>query len=160
VQVPPRGTFVIKSGTDFKGLTVIKLTLEPPAAGADAVGASQQQQRQQSQTQSPVRRLRVEHGYIPVTRATSPSDAAVEAVVKEYSAALGSRLDREIGATAVDLEGRFSAVRTRESNLGNLMTDVLRRACSADVCLLNSGTFRCVQWGVDKGCILCVVSLW
>lgn len=32
--------------------------------------------------------------------------------------------------------------RTQETNLGNLVTDVMRRATRADVALLNSGTFR------------------
>jgi hypothetical protein len=34
-------------------------------------------------------------------------------------------------------------VRRAESNLGNFFCDVLRRACSADVAILNGGTFRC-----------------
>lgn len=41
-----------------------------------------------------------------------------------------------------DLEGRFSHIRTRETNLGNLVTDIMRSATRSDVALLNSGTFR------------------
>lgn len=51
------------------------------------------------------------------------------------------------------LEGRFKFVRTRETNLGNLVTDIMRRSMKADVALLNSGTLRsdCVhEAGVFK----------
>lgn len=65
-------------------------------------------------------------------------------VVSEFASALGSRMDEEVGETRTDLDGRFQTVRTSESNLCNLYCDVFRRACSADVCILNSGTFRCV----------------
>ena len=41
-----------------------------------------------------------------------------------------------------DLEGRFSRIRTGETNLGNLVTDIMRRATRSDIALLNSGTFR------------------
>ena len=41
-----------------------------------------------------------------------------------------------------DLEGRFSQIRTRETNLGNLVTDIMRKVTRSDVALLNSGTFR------------------
>jgi hypothetical protein len=65
-------------------------------------------------------------------------------VVSEYAAIMGSRMDEVIGETYTDLDGRFTTVRHRESNLCNLLCDVFRRACSADVALLNSGTFRYV----------------
>jgi len=42
----------------------------------------------------------------------------------------------------VPLDGRFTTVRTKESNLGNLVTDAMRDATGADVALLNSGTLR------------------
>jgi hypothetical protein len=57
---------------------------------------------------------------------------------------MGERLDEQIGHTQVDLDGRFTSVRTRETNLGNLVADVFRKAANADVALLNSGTLR---WG-------------
>ena len=37
-------------------------------------------------------------------------------------------MDIEVGETMVDLEGRFLCVRTRETNLGNLVCDLLRAA--------------------------------
>lgn len=49
---------------------------------------------------------------------------------------------QEVGYSAVELDGRFSTVRTRESNLGNFVTDIWREAAHADVVLLNSGSLR------------------
>ena len=47
-----------------------------------------------------------------------------------------------IGEIDCELEGRFAKLRTGETNLGNLITDIMKRATRADVALLNSGTMR------------------
>ena len=47
-----------------------------------------------------------------------------------------------IGKIDVNLEGRFRQVRTKETNLGNLVADVMRQKVKADVALFNSGTLR------------------
>ncbi len=52
---------------------------------------------------------------------------------------------RELGEFEVDLDGRFSAVRTSETNLGNFVCDVMVAATHADFALLNSGTLRLVR---------------
>ena len=44
---------------------------------------------------------------------------------------------------AVDLEGRFEHIRTKETNLGNMLADLFRTEWSdTDFCLLNSGCMR------------------
>jgi 5'-nucleotidase len=63
-------------------------------------------------------------------------------VVAEYTEQLGDQMQQVLTHTLTPLDGRFTTVRTRESNLANLFCDVFRRACSADVCIINSGTFR------------------
>ena len=42
----------------------------------------------------------------------------------------------------VELDGRFSAVRTRETNLGNFICDIMLASVSADCAILNSGSLR------------------
>jgi 5'-nucleotidase len=49
---------------------------------------------------------------------------------------------KELGEFDCDLEGRFSFIRTRETNLGNFICDIMVAATNADFALLNSGTFR------------------
>ena len=63
-------------------------------------------------------------------------------IVEHFQAKLKESLDEEIGYTHCDLDGRFEYLRTQECNLGNLVTDIMRRATRADVALLNSGTLR------------------
>ena len=48
----------------------------------------------------------------------------------------------ELGEFEVDLDGRFSSVRTMETNLGNFICDIMVAATNADFSLLNSGTIR------------------
>ena len=53
----------------------------------------------------------------------------------------------------VDLDSRFTVVRTQESNIANLLCDILLDIMpGADCCIVNSGTFRsdCINpAGVD-----------
>ena len=42
----------------------------------------------------------------------------------------------------VELEGRFSFVRTQETNLGNFICDIMLGAVEADCSFLNSGSLR------------------
>jgi len=51
-------------------------------------------------------------------------------------------MDTVVGESCVELDGRFTSVRTQETNLGNLICDVFLTTCHADCCILNSGTFR------------------
>jgi len=46
------------------------------------------------------------------------------------------------GYTQVDLEGRFFKIRTGETNLSNMIVDVIRTDLDVDLVLLNSGTLR------------------
>ena len=51
-------------------------------------------------------------------------------------------MEEVIGQVECCLEGRFKHVRTKETNLGNLVADIMRQAMKADIALLNSGTLR------------------
>ena len=51
-------------------------------------------------------------------------------------------MSEQLGELSTVMDGRFSSVRTRETNLGNLVTDIMVAALSADCALLNSGTLR------------------
>ena len=51
-------------------------------------------------------------------------------------------MDEVLGEFSVDIDGRFSSIRTGETNLGNFICDVILAATNADVAILNSGTLR------------------
>lgn len=55
---------------------------------------------------------------------------------------IDQKLDTVIAHFDVDLDGRFTTVRAKESNLGNLITYICDSATDSDCCLINGGTFR------------------
>lgn len=55
---------------------------------------------------------------------------------------VGKKMDEVLGNFSVELDGRFSSIRTSETNLGNFICDILMASCNGDVALLNSGTLR------------------
>jgi len=50
--------------------------------------------------------------------------------------------DEKVGESKVDLVGERELVRSQETNLGNLITDVLREVTKADIALQNGGGIR------------------
>ena len=53
-----------------------------------------------------------------------------------------TKMDEVLCKLGCDLDGRFSSVRTAETNLGNLLTDIMMAALQADCAILNAGTVR------------------
>jgi 2',3'-cyclic-nucleotide 2'-phosphodiesterase (5'-nucleotidase family) len=68
------------------------------------------------------------------------ADKAIEAIVRKYSQEVDARLDQTVGETKTDLNGEN--VRLRETNLGNLVTDVMREVTEAEAAIINGGTIR------------------
>lgn len=119
----PAGVWVVKSGTDFRQLTEVRVTVPegPPPYARGAIS---------------VRTVRHD------TVAALPDDPAMAAIVGEFMAAREKQLAVPLGDVVVELDARFSTVRTQESNAGNLVADCLRRVLHADCCLINGGLLR------------------
>ena len=64
------------------------------------------------------------------------------AVVYRKYASLLTELAKPIGRTSVALDARSKENRTRETNVGNFITDAFRRATAADIGLMNGGSVR------------------
>ena len=69
-------------------------------------------------------------------------DPEVAAKVASYESELGADLDQQIGKCETALDSRKPAVRGGESAIGNLITDAMRQASSADVAIMNGGGIR------------------
>jgi 5'-nucleotidase len=82
-----------------------------------------------------------QHRFIPITPEL-PEDPAMAALVARYQARLSDALDVRIGETRVPLDARNAALRTGETNVGNLVTDVMRARLRADVAIMNGGGIR------------------
>ena len=139
------GVRLVKSGTDFRDLGEIVIEYWPPCPPTDAHGRSDEEEKAEEggDSEGAVSRGEVLVGvrHISVGKAWG-ADREIEAIVDRYDAMLGSAMDRVIGETVVPLDARFAAVRTRETNVGNLLADLMRESLKADVSLLNSGTIR------------------
>ncbi|MCR4401342.1 MAG: 5'-nucleotidase C-terminal domain-containing protein [Firmicutes bacterium] len=86
-------------------------------------------------------------GLVPVAAGVA-EDNEVKAIVAGYQKQLEERLSAVVGESMVTLDGERAHVRTRETNLGNLVADVMRAAGQADIALTNGGGIRA---SMDKG---------
>ncbi|MFN0124322.1 MAG: bifunctional metallophosphatase/5'-nucleotidase [Blastocatellia bacterium] len=78
---------------------------------------------------------------IPVNEKVA-DDPAVAAVIAGYEQKLSAELDKAVGRAGVELEARSSVTRSRETNMANFIADAYRRACNADVAMVNGGAIR------------------
>ena len=77
---------------------------------------------------------------IPVDSTTKEAPEFA-AIYKKYSSLL-AELAKPIGTTTVALEARSAENRTRETNVGNFITDAFRKSTAADVGFMNGGSVR------------------
>ncbi|EEQ34333.1 hypothetical protein McanMca71_007939 [Microsporum canis] len=111
-------THILRSGTDFKQLSYIEAWRKEPGPGWDF-----------NITRRDVTRELPEH---PET----------VKLVDKLTSALKWKLQKPIGYTVTPLDGRFTTVRTQESNLGNFVCDLMRCYHDADCAIMASGTIR------------------
>ncbi|KAF2001863.1 Metallo-dependent phosphatase [Amniculicola lignicola CBS 123094] len=112
------GTHVLRSGTDFKQLSHIEVWRKTEGKGWD---------------------FRITRR--DVVGSVEKDKKAME-VVDKLTRRLREKLDKPIGYTAAPLDARFTTVRTKESNLGNFVCDLMRYYYSADCCIMAAGTIR------------------
>lgn len=67
-------------------------------------------------------------------------DRVVFEIVEKYKQKVDAVLNEKIGKIDSDLDGEN--VRKKETNLGNIVADVMRLASGADVAIINGGTIR------------------
>ncbi|KAI0582979.1 Metallo-dependent phosphatase [Pyrenophora tritici-repentis] len=113
------GTQVLRSGTDFKQLSYIEAWRNPSG--------------------DPGWQFKITRRDIV---SSIPQDPSAMALVEEQTRDIRKRLDKPIGYTAAPLDARFTTVRTRESNIGNFVCDLMRYYYSAECCIMASGTIR------------------
>jgi 5'-nucleotidase/UDP-sugar diphosphatase len=68
------------------------------------------------------------------------ADQAVQQLVSQYSREVDARLDLTVGETQTDLDGENG--RTQETNLGDLVTDIMRATAGAEAAIINGGSLR------------------
>jgi 2',3'-cyclic-nucleotide 2'-phosphodiesterase (5'-nucleotidase family) len=71
---------------------------------------------------------------------TGEEESDVLAIVQTYRQKMDAVLSEPVGETGVDLDGE--KVRKAETNLGDLITDIIRQASGAEVAIVNGGGIR------------------
>ncbi|KAG5984332.1 hypothetical protein E4U55_005217 [Claviceps digitariae] len=120
---------IVKSGTDWKGLSVVRLRVGKDADGRVSVLNT-------TLTQVPDIKALSNYNQIPMC------PTAVQ-VMTDIQARLAKVVTNPLVMTDVPLEGRSSVVRGREANLGNMLADMVRAYYDTDIALVNSGGIRC-----------------
>lgn len=110
-------TYIVQVGEHAKELGYLELTLED------------------GQITNAVRKL------MPASADVADNGQVVE-IVNRWGKELEVKMGQEVGATSVDLDGERANVRVKETNLGNLVADVMREAVGADIGVNNGGGIR------------------
>lgn len=113
------GAHVLRSGSDFKQLSYVE--------------ARRKENGQPGWDIDIIRR--------DVIRAIPEDKASIE-LVKSLTSSMKQKLEKPMGYTMVPLDGRFTTVRAKESNLGNFACDLMRYYYNADCTLMAAGTMR------------------
>jgi 5'-nucleotidase/UDP-sugar diphosphatase len=71
---------------------------------------------------------------------TGKENKAVGSIITTYQQRVDAIMNETIGEALSDLDG--ANVRLQETNLGNLITDVMRKTSGADAAIINGGTIR------------------
>jgi len=86
---------------------------------------------------------------IPVTEEIE-EDSVIKEIVTEYQAKLDKKLKEVIGRAVTPLNGEREDIRMKETNLGDLIADVVRETIRADICFINAGSIRA---SINEGAI-------
>ena len=78
---------------------------------------------------------------LPVSAVVS-SDPDMAKLVRDYARRLDEQTNQIIGAAAHAFDGENRDIRTRETNLGNLLADLARQHTGTEIGLVNSGMIR------------------
>ncbi|XP_071495996.1 mannosylglucosyl-3-phosphoglycerate phosphatase-like [Diadema antillarum] len=110
------GVNIVKSGSDFKSLSIITLEFTPHNIN-----------------------ILIEEVDVDLN---VDKDPEMKKIVDGFGDVIAREMEGKLGSVETDLDARFTVIRTQETSLGNLVTDIMLSVLEADVALLNSGTFR------------------
>jgi len=80
------------------------------------------------------------NGWLEPVAPIGKESKIVDAIVDKYQQKVDSFFNLTIGESLADLDGVH--VRRQETNLGNLVTDIMKKASGADAAIINGGTIR------------------
>jgi len=81
-------------------------------------------------------------GFLRAVDERHPERTDVKETIDYYARQLDKEIRQVIGTAKVPLNGEREDIRSKETNLGNLLADIAREFAQADVALLNGGGIR------------------
>lgn len=111
---------ILKSGTDFREFSTVDLDVNLSSKRLDSIDIQK----------------------VDVISTKYEENIELKTELDKYKHLIETKLDEEIAHFECDLDGRFSKIRTGETNLGNFIADVVCAGTKADCVILNSGTLR------------------
>lgn len=81
-------------------------------------------------------------GFLRTIDGQVAEDPVMARLVEEYAGKLEAQLGKVVATSTVDLDGERDNVRSRETNLGNLVCDLFREYTGTQVALINGGGIR------------------
>lgn len=122
---------IVKSGSDWKNLSLVRLQVSRSATGdATLHNVSVAQVADMNKLAHDI-------------DAFSSSLAAVNHSLKHVNEHMSTFTSHALLLSPMPLEGTGSIVRSRETNLGNFLADMIRAYYAVDIALVNSGSIRC-----------------
>ena len=111
----------VKSGTDFREFSKIDINF---------IGSE---------------KFQIECKKISVNSFDFEEEPKLKQELEKYSIVVDSQMDQILCDINTDLDGRFGSIRSRETNLGNLISDIALVVTGSEAVLFNSGMFRSDQ---------------
>ncbi|CDW87517.1 ser thr protein phosphatase family [Stylonychia lemnae] len=132
--------FFLKSGTDFEDFSDLVIRFDVSEEDAkkylelDNVNSKRY-------LYSKTKKLLFECERVTIDERFAADNYIHDHVIK-YSQKFNEDLNVPCGYTEVNLEGRFQCIRVEETNLSNLLADIIRTEYDVDFSLFNCGTYR------------------
>ncbi|KOS17835.1 Trifunctional nucleotide phosphoesterase protein [Escovopsis weberi] len=120
---------IVKSGTDWRGLSIVRLKVARQNNGTSSILDVKLKQ---------ISDLRKMPGYSRI-----PPCPKALSIISDIHAKIENMVQRPLLMTEAPLEGRSQVVRRQESNLGNMLADAVREFYGTDIGFVNSGAIRC-----------------
>ncbi|MEF3245030.1 MAG: 5'-nucleotidase C-terminal domain-containing protein [Caldisericaceae bacterium] len=92
-------------------------------------------------TANSVRLAKLDYKLLPVDKNVE-EDSTISSIIKPYNDEITKKMSEVIGEALVDLDGSSPNIRTKETNLGDFISDWMREVAGADITITNGGGIR------------------
>jgi len=116
--------FLLKSGTDFRQFSMINVRLGCPL--------KEIKDEKEALVIDYTKKMIINWEKVEITKSFDP-EPEMQEIVHEYWKELAKELEKIAGNSGVDLDARFSEIRTKETNISNFCADAMKFMIGADI---------------------------